>query len=41
MSYCSQKFFEIFSAQWASMLLVAKHYCIIEIEDDATIGSLE
>ena len=41
MLYGSQKFFEIFSAQWAPMLLVAKHHCIIEIEDDATIGSLE
>jgi hypothetical protein len=41
MPHCSQKFLEIFSAQWASMLLVAKHHCIIEIEDNATIGSLE
>src|SRR5438445_8711958 len=41
MPHRSQKFFEIFSPQWPSMLLIAKHYCVVEIEDDATIGSLE
>ena len=41
MPYCSQKFFEIFSAQWAAMLLIAKHHCVVEIEDNATIRSLE
>jgi hypothetical protein len=41
MSDCPQEFFEIFSAQWLAMLLIAKHDGVVEVKNDAAIGPLE
>src|SRR6266705_4602127 len=37
----SQEFLEIFTAQRPPVLLVAKHHCVVEVENDATIGALQ
>src|SRR6266852_2784927 len=41
MYHRSQELFEIFPTQRAAMFLIAKHYRVIEIENDAAIGSLQ
>src|ERR1700730_5849397 len=38
---CPQKFLEIFSAHWPAMLLFAKHYGVVEIKNDSSIGALQ
>src|SRR6266480_1387480 len=37
----SQEFLEIFSTQWAPMLLVAKHHRVVEVKNDAAIDTLQ
>src|SRR2546423_4570950 len=38
---CSQEFLEIFSTQRSPMLLIAKHYRVVEVKYDASIGALQ
>jgi hypothetical protein len=41
MFHSPKKLFEIFSAHWTAVFLLAEHNGIIEIENDSTIRALE